>query len=519
MASNNINPSVSFNQLGNAVRNHRLLALAVFAGTFGLVVILLMIMPRKYGSEGKLFVQIGRASQQVNSAGDPSPSISIQDSRETEIRSVAELIRSNDLLGEIVDEFGADEILASEFKFFSLPELQVLLGGSNTAESQSGLTDAEYQTQKLRERAINHLDKNLSVSSEKRTSVISVHVLAANPQLAQKIVNRLMEKVQQKHLEIHSAGRSRDFFEREFQEQRENLRAAEESLARFRTEHRFLSVEQARETLAGVIDRLENQKIDVQVELSQSETKVVELRSRAGAVSRELELPTSGLESQSTEGAQTLLYARIAERERLVAKYSPEHPRIREIEQEIANLEEQVKSLPKVRQEMARLQNPVYEELYVALSLEEANAESLKSRLAQLEARYQDAQKQLAELNRLDLESAEKEREVQVAQQYFEVYAKRRGEARVGDQLDKHAISDVVTAQAASLVLKKQSPRGSILLPLGMVVSLFAGLFAALFADRKNLTGACSTEEIEAVLDLPVLATIPRIHSSRVLSN
>jgi polysaccharide biosynthesis protein PslE len=518
MAANNLNPSISVKQLVNAVRNHRALAVAVFAGMIGLVVFLFVVQPRKYGSEGKLFVQIGRASQHMSAGGEPSPSISIQDSRETEIRSVAELIRSNDLLGEIVDEVGAESILASEFSLLSLPGLSSVFGGSEV-DGQSGMTPDEYRKHELRENAIRHLDKNLTVSSEKKTSVISVWVLAANPLLAQRIATLIMEKVQKKHLQIHSAGRSRDFFEREFKLQREVLKKAEESLATFRTENGFLTIEQARETLAGVIDKLENQKVDIQVELSQSQSRVQELRNRAGAVSRELEMPTSGLESQSTEGAQTLLYARMAEKERLVAKYSPEHPRIQEIEKEIDNLEEQVKSLPKVRQEMARLQNPVYEELFVALSLEEATAESLKSRLAQVETRYEDARKRLAELNRIELESAEKQRDVQVAQQYFEVYAKRRGEAMVGDQLDKNSISDVVIAQAASLVLRKQSPRGSVLLPVGFIAALFAGLFAALLADRKNLTGAYSTEEIEAVLDLPVMATIPRIHSSRVHSN
>jgi uncharacterized protein involved in exopolysaccharide biosynthesis len=162
------------------------------------------------------------------------------------------------------------------------------------------------------------------------------------------------------------------------------------------------------------------------------------------------------------------------------------------------------------------IQNPVYEQLTVELALEESQARSLESRQQEVEAKFSEAHQQLTALNLLEAESASLERRVEVARQEFDIYARKRGEARVIDELGQHAISDVVVSQPASLQLRKHSPRGSIILPIGLAFAAFAALLAVLIADRKNLIGFSSPAEIEEALNIPVLATIPRVHSSRV---
>ncbi len=515
------NTTISLKQLISAARNHRRLGAIVFVTVFALAIALWLVLPQKFGSGGKLFVRVGRANLAMNAAGDGSPNVSIQDTRETEIRSVAELIGSYDLLGAVVDEIGPERFIQYHFPFSINSEL---FGWNSSKASSDGfnedrIPDKEFQRLTLREKAIAQLEKNLSVSSEKKTSVISIYCLASSPKMARDIVERLMGKVREKHLAIHSAGRSRDFFDREYEQQRIELVQAEKRLADFRNECGFLSVEQARNTLGGVIEKLENQRVDIQIELETSLARIGELTAQADAVSMELNMPTSGLESLSTEGAQTRLYERIAERSRLNARYNSGHPKLAEIEVEISNLEAEIAALPGERQQFAKVQNPVYEQLKVALALEKSNAKSLETRLAQVELKFVESQVRLKEFNHLELTDAERKRDVEVASQYFAVYARKRGDAKVSDQLDKQSISDVVVAQPASLILKKQSPKGSIILPLGLFLAICSALFATLFADRKNLTGMYSPNEIEDVLDLPVLATIPRIHASRVHSS
>ena len=89
-----------------------------------LVTAAFLILPRKYGSEGKLFVQLGGRN---NSSLDPtsgSASVTIQDSRETTVRSVAELVSSRAILEAVVDEIGIEEILKSPLDKY-IPEIEL----------------------------------------------------------------------------------------------------------------------------------------------------------------------------------------------------------------------------------------------------------------------------------------------------------------------------------------------------------------------------------------------------------
>ena len=230
-------------------------------------------------------------------------------------------------------------------------------------------------------------------------------------------------------------------------------------------------------------------------------------------------MPRFGMERSSTESAEQQLNSRLAEKARLLSKYSDSHPKIPEINAEILRLQKIVGEMPTEREESSKVRNPVFEELQVALLTERSRAESLRQRLVHVGEKHQEAALRLVELNHLETVAARHQRKVTVARNEFEMYAKKRGEARVIDQLDKEAISDVVIAQTASLNLKKHSPRGSIMLPLGFVFATLCGLMASVFAERKNLIGLTSPEEIETALDIPVLVTIPRVHSSRVFTN
>lgn len=506
---------VTVSTILQSVRDHKWLGGLVFLLMVGLAVAAWMLLPRKYISDGKLLVQVSRSNSGINSVAEGNSSVSIQDTRETEIQSVIELVNSWDVIAEVVEEIGTERIMADALR---IPLIGSLTGSSD-AEPIEGLSPEQLAQLENREEAINHLRKNLRVSSEKRNSVISLSCLAASPSLAREIVTLLMQKVQAKHVEVHAASRSRSFFDKEFELQQAAVEKAEENLAEFRSAHDLLSIDSARATHNGVIDKLENQRVDTEVDLWQAQAKIAELQSQVANIAPEVEQPTSGLESDSTEEAKMLLNARIGEKTRLAAKYTDDHPKLAEIRSEIEQLRAEFASLPTGRSETEKVQNPVFEDLSVALALEVSNAESLKKRLDEIRRKMTAANERLDELNRLELQSSILEREVEVAQQYFQTYARKRGDAMVVDQLDKETISDIVVAQPASLIFKKQSPKGSVILPLGVVVGGVCAIGACLVANRRKLFQSLVPREIEDELALPVLVTIPRVHSSRVLSN
>lgn len=495
--------TISIQQLAQAVQRRKWTGFIVFTLVFAAFVAAWLFLPREYGSEGRMVVRMGRSNLSMNASPDASSMVSIQDTRETEILAVMDLIKSQVVLGNVVDRIGPEKILENTIKL-PLPSF------SKTGEVQDEAA-TNYAALQLREKALKRLSGELVVASEKRSPNISIFCTGASPELAQEIVDEIMGVTQDLHVEVHSVKSSRSLFDRELAEKETDLKAAQENVASFATEHGFLSVDEARKTLNGVIDKLENDLVNTEVDLQQSLAMISELTHQESDVEIELNLPRTGMEKAATAGAQGKLYERIAEKARLMARYKQGHPKIDQINTEIERLRKDVSSLPEDRMEFAQVRNPVFEQLRVSLIKEKARAESLQGRLTQIKTALDEKTVRLAELNQLKTEAAFLDRQVLLAQSTFDDYAKKRNEARMVDQLDQEDISDVVIQQPATLMLKKVGPKGSVLVPAGVFFGVIFGLFAAIFADRKRLLYAASPEEIEESLEIPVLASIPRV--------
>ena len=263
MSLNSLNKQITINEILSAISRHRGKAVLTFLILMALVAIVFIALPRKYGSEGRLFVQLGRTGTGM----DPTPggtSISIQDSRETEIRSVVEIVGSRAILEQVVDEIGPDKILKSPF---SVIEFKMPVMPWASADEADVVARQQYDRLRKRELATKAIEDALSVHSEKKTSVISVYCKANSPSLAQKIVNEIMDATMMKHVEVHAIEDSHSFFMDNFKEKQDNLIAAEKSLAAFRNGNKFLSIWGARETQQNVIDKLELELIDAGSEL------------------------------------------------------------------------------------------------------------------------------------------------------------------------------------------------------------------------------------------------------------
>ena len=92
---------------------HKRRFLTVFLAVVGTTILVTLLMPRTYRSEGELLLRLGRE----NMALDPTatlgstPILSIQQSRENEINSVIEIVRSRVLIEKVVDALSPARIL------------------------------------------------------------------------------------------------------------------------------------------------------------------------------------------------------------------------------------------------------------------------------------------------------------------------------------------------------------------------------------------------------------------------
>ena len=504
-----MNHQITISDILAALIENRLRVILTFVLVMLFVFATYLVWPRKYGSEGRLFVQLGRTGTGM----DPTPggqSISIQDSRETEVLSVAELVKSRAVIAKVVERVGADEILKSPLDVLpNIPRPSFSLG------SENGMSKEEYEKLKRFELACKQLEEDLEVSTEKKTCVISVYCTANSALTAQKVVSGILEETQAKHVEVNSVSRSKAFFEDNFDKRQDDLIASQHELSKFRNENRFLSISGAVNTQQSVLNKIALELIDADVLLQQAETRLANIRQQMSDIKPTVSIPTRGVEKLSTEDSKTELFKLEAELKRQEKLVSANHPRLAVLEESVKALRDQIEVMPSDRTESMEQLNPVYEKIKVALVNAVADERAARSRLENLRSKHQAAEERLIELNGLVISASQLNRNVDIAQRNLELFIQKRAESTIIAELDRTKISDVVVAQEATLPIKHHSPKGALMMGAGMMLALLCSLAMALFLNRNNYGDFVDVEDLERELEIPVLVTLPRVAAIR----
>lgn len=504
-------------QILGALQRHKFKAGFVWLLVMSVVVVLFLIWPRQYSSEGGLYVQMGRNNTPVT-PNSGSSSVTVQDTRETEILSVVEIIKSPAVTEAVVDEIGAEEILATNwpdvFPKISLPDF------SSRGNQNGDGSMEDYDQLKKRELAIKHVEGSMSVNSEKKTSIITVYVKAGSPKLAQKLVKSIFKHAQKMHLKVHAAEGSKVFFEEEMNKHLEQVARAERELAQYRDSIDVISVEQERATVQGILTTLENDIVKAEIDVAESTERLENLTVLLARTEAQIAVPTSGVERLSYEDSRTELFRIEAERERLIATYESDHPEVIRVEAQLKQLKKALEAMTEDRTESAMVSNPIYEEMQVDFLRAKVNHAASLARLKSLKQMEQElVTKRIPAMNRASIDSQKLERNIEIAKSDLFIYSQKRGETQAMSALDERNISDLKVLLEPNYRVKHISPRGSLVIPFGFLCGLMAALVTAMFFDRNHLGSSLNEGDVEQAIGLPVLVTLPRVYASRNMVN
>src|SRR5207253_8752501 len=105
--------TTSFRDVAPAVFHHKGKIALFFLAVMGAVTLFTFLSPRAYRAQAKLFVRLGRE----NATLDPTATlgqaqvVAVQQSRENEINTAAEVLKSRVLVDQVVDALGPRAIL------------------------------------------------------------------------------------------------------------------------------------------------------------------------------------------------------------------------------------------------------------------------------------------------------------------------------------------------------------------------------------------------------------------------
>ncbi|MDH3494706.1 MAG: Wzz/FepE/Etk N-terminal domain-containing protein [Acidobacteriota bacterium] len=360
------------------------------------------------------------------------------------------------------------------------------------------------------ERAIEKLDKDLDVSTVKKANIIEVRYSSKSAETSARVLEHLSELYFEKHIKIHRAPGTFDFFKDQADKYKENLRSAENSLSTFQSRQNVVEIDRQKElTLTKKIET-KAQLTSLEGSIKETTKRIAELESQLANTSKRINTQSRVLPNQfSAERLNTLLVELRNRRIGLLAKFKPGDRVVKEVDEQIAETNAALqKATASSANEFASDINPLWQELSIELSrakTAQAGRIALKNNLASQIARYE------AELDKLERVTPVHEnlsRDVSSIAETYQLYAKKQEEARINDALDTQKISNVSIAEAPS-VPKNPDNRNklmAVMLSLGLGCGLCA---ASVFLSEMNRKTFVTPNELEEFAGVPVLATIP----------
>jgi capsular polysaccharide biosynthesis protein len=113
-------------------------------------------------------------------------------------------------------------------------------------------------------------------------------------------------------------------------------------------------------------------------------------------------------------------------------------------------------------------------------------------------------------LNDNEMKVAQVQRDIQILDVSYRKYADSLEQARIDESLERERISNINIAEAPTLNPEPVRPRALLTLVMGFLSGLFGGLCLALALEYFDHSLKTS-DEVERLLNVPVLASIPQV--------
>ena len=476
----------------------------VLAGT----ILITIFAPRKFRSEGKLYLRLGRE----NATLDPTVTlgensiVAMPQSRENEINSVAEMVQNRAVLEKVVDKLGPavvlEEATGAQTEGESAAASGVSTGGlKNTVKSLLGLPIISD-----RNRAVGKIEKSLKVEPARKSSVIEINYVAGSPKSAQAVVAALIDAYLVEHVRLNRPQGSHEFFAAQTNLLRDDLAKKEQALRDLRNQTGLASSRDQRKQIIERIGRLEDDLQEADTARAVSEAKVGALRHKlADLPDTQVTQEISGYGNDGTDRMRDQLYALHVREGEAASKYTPENPKLQQIREQIDEAKQILAHEQRTRTQVTKEPGRLKEQTQLELLAEEPILASLNARSRESRSQLAAARDELKTFNENELQVTKLEREVDMLEGEYRKYSASLEQARIDQALQIERMSNINVAQEATCDEAPISPRPLVNLLLGLGAGLFAAVGVCLACDRLG-NSPPATQDFEKSLSAPVLA-------------
>lgn len=370
------------------------------------------------------------------------------------------------------------------------------------------------------EALIDSLMTTLKIQSLGRDNLYTISYRDTEPAKAQRVVQALVSIFVESSLgdKRQDSDSARKFIDEQIKGYEKKLQEAEARLKDFKLRNIELQTGEGKSS----VDRLS----DLTMELGRSRLALREAENSRDAMRRQIigEEPVLLPESPGADSGVSLpeIDGRIDTQKRnldsLLQRYTEQHPDVVGTRRLIKDLEEQKRQELLARKKFAAANpgsavsnNPVYQQLKVSLAESEANVASLRARVSEYEMRYKRITDMLKTQPQLEAEYTQLNRDYDINKKNYEQLVSRRESAELTGDLDAAgSVADFRLIDPPRASSNPVAPNRLLLLPLGLLLGLAAGLFAAFVASQIRPV-FFEGKSLRDVTGLPVLGTVSLI--------
>ena len=387
-----------------------------------------------------------------------------------------------------------------------------------TLEKVARMTDLDVKakTPEQTEKMLNELAAKISIADAGRENLYTISYQDANGDLAKKVVQSLLTIFVESSLgktrqDISSSQR---FIEEQLQQYQQKLTDSENALKEFKQKHIGMMPGQGGDYYAKLA---ETSGLMRQAQLDQQEAINRRNQLKRQLSDEEPELSAAAAAVSTNTEIDGRIQALQKQMDQLRLQYTDLHPDIQATKRLIDRLEEQKKielaAQKKADPAGARIQNPVYQQLTIAIAEADATVASLNARVAEYQRRYGDLRNASNMIPQVEQEYTQLMRDYDVYRQNYDALLKRRESVTMSGEVEsKTDTVDFRVIDPPFVPSQPAWPNRPLLLSLVTLAGLGAGIAVAFLLSqlRRTVTDRRALRELTG---LPLLGAVSRVET------
>jgi uncharacterized protein involved in exopolysaccharide biosynthesis len=446
--------------------------------------------PRTYQAEAKILIRVGREVQTHTDVGQPTQSM-LQSSTQQELtNSEMELVHGRDIANMVLQEFGTSTL----FPGLDADRTPDLRPSDNAVKAFSGA---------------------LGVAAVNKSLIFTVTYEAPTPELATKVLDRVLELYQKKHVDAYAHPIS-SFLNTQLEDLEKKIESYDAQATEFKVAHQIYDPTEERRLLLNTRSGLAETMAQARSHMAELAKRIDVLTELRRQTPGEIKMYAESVPSDAIERARADLLSLRVQEQKDTNGYLDSSRTMIKLRNQIDTVNKFLANEgPKFSGHVRTGRNPLYDELTAEIARTEAQIAPEDVRVAGLQKEIDriDARLNTIEEGAQTLDVLRRQREnLQTALSSFR---QQQEQAGLLEEMDKQKIVNVQVVENPAPVSfdKPAHPQKRIYAAAGLAGGILLAILwiGLMFATHNTFL---TPEAVEESVNLPVLASLSARHPS-----